>query len=91
MEKEDASDIFLLSVDKRNLIYNVFVGDGDTSSFASVKEACYAKFGECYVIRKEECVGHIQKRMGSGLREYKRKIRSIKLSDGKDVVGSGRL
>ena len=91
MEKEDASDIFLRSVDKRILIYNVFVGDGETSSFVRVKEACYAKFGECYVIRKEECVGHIQKRMGSGIREYKRKMHSIKLSDGKGVGGSGRL
>ena len=91
MEKEDASDIFLRSVDKRNLIYNVFVGDGETSSFARVKEACYAKFGECYVIRKEVCVRHIQKRMGSGLRKYKMKMRTIKLSDGKGVGGSGRL
>ena len=78
-------------MDKRNLIYNVFVGAGDTSSFASVKEACYAKYEECYVIRKEECTGHIQKRMESGMREYKRKIRPIKLNDGKDVGGSDRL
>ena len=90
MGKEAASDIFSTFGGKRNMIY-VFVGDGDTSSFASVKEACYAKLEECYVIRKEECVGHIQKRMGSGLREYKRKMRSIKLSDSKGVGGSGRL
>ena len=48
-------------MDKRNLIYNVFVGDGDTSSFARVKEACYAEFGECYVIRKEVCGTHSKK------------------------------
>ena len=86
--EEEATDIFLRSVGKRNLIYNVFVGDGDTSSFTIMKEACYAKFGECYVVMVER-VGHIPKRMGSGLREYKMKIRSIKLSDGKGVGGRG--
>ena len=40
---------------------------------------------------KEECVGHIQKRMGNGLREYKRKKKGMKLSDGKGIGGSGRL
>ena len=48
-------------------------------------------FGDNYIIVKEECVGHIQKRMGSGLREYKRKKRGIKLTDGKTVGGKGRL
>ena len=42
-------------------------------------------------MKKEECVGHIQKRLGSGLREYKRKQRGEKLSDGKTVGGKGRL
>ena len=91
MEKEAASDIFLRSVEKRKLIYNIFVGDRDAASFASVKVACYEKFGDVYTVQKEECVGHIQKRMGSALREYKRKMHSIKLKDGKGVGGSGRL
>ena len=42
-------------------------------------------------MRKEECVGHVQKRMGTGLREYKRKNRGRKLRDGKTVGGSNRL
>ena len=70
---------------KRNLIYNMFVGDGDTGSFAGVKEACYQKYGDLYSVVEEECVGHIQKRMGSGLREYKQKMKSIPLKDGKGV------
>ena len=43
-------------------------------------------FGEKYIVVKEECVGHVQKRLGLGLRELKRK-----LSDGKVIGGKGRL
>ena len=67
------------------------MGDGDTGSFASVRNACYEKYGDMYTVTKVECVAHIQKRMRSGLREYKRKMRSIKLSDNKSVGGTGRL
>ena len=40
---------------------------------------------------KEECTGHVQKRMGGGLHKLKRKRRGQKLSDGKGVAGTGRL
>ena len=91
MEKAGAVEIFLRSIETRHLVYNTFVGDGDTGSFASVRNACYEKYCAMYTVTKEECVGHIQKRMGSGLREYKRKMQSIKLSDNKSVGGTGRL
>ena len=91
MEAEAAKDIFLRSVEKLGLRYTVFVGDGDSSCFSSVKQKCFEVFGENYIIVKEECVGHIQKRLGSGLREYKRKNKGSKLSDGKEIGGKGRL
>ena len=43
------------------------------------------------VVAKEECVGHVQKRMGTRLRDYKKRMRGRKLSDGKGVGGAGRL
>ena len=85
MEKDSATEIFLRSIETRRLVYNIFVGDGDTGTFGTVKEACFEKFGELYGIQKEECVGYIQKKMGKGLRQYKLKNKSIKLSDGKGV------
>ena len=91
METQGAKEIFLRSVAKRNMKYVEFVGDGDSGCFGSVKKACYEKYGDGYVVVKEECVGHVQKRMGTGLREYKRKMRGKKLSDGKTVGGVGRL
>ena len=90
METDGAKEIFLRSMNN-NLIYEVFVGDGDSSSFGRVKEACYEKYGELYTITKEECSGHVQKRMGTRLREYKRINKGKKLSDGRSVGGRNRL
>ena len=91
MESDGACEIFLRSIKSRSLRYTTFVGDGDTGCFGNVNKKCREIFGDEYTIRKEECVGHIQKRMGSGLREYKRKKKDIKLSDGKVAGGKGRL
>ena len=44
-----------------------------------------------YIVTKEECVGHVQKRVGTALRELKRKLRGTKLSDGKTIGGKNRL
>lgn len=90
MEASGAIEIFTRSIDERNLLYETFVGDGDTDCFGSVKEAC-ENHHPMYVIKKEECVGHIQKRMGYALRQYKKRNRGIKLSDGNSVGGRNRL
>ena len=50
-----------------------------------------AKYGDDYIVQKEECVGHVQKRLGSSLRQYKNSKKGQKLSDGKGVAGRGRL
>ena len=65
MESDGTIEIFQRSIDTRKLIYSTYVGDGDSGSFSVVKNACLEKYGELYMITKEECVGHIQKRMGS--------------------------
>ena len=91
METTAAVEMFTRSVEKHNLKYTTFVGDGDSSCFAHVKEACFDKYGDGYVVRKEECVGHIQKRIGHALREYNRRHKGIKLADHKSVGGPKRL
>ena len=91
MEKVGTTDIFLRSVDKRNMKYVTFVGDGDSASFGTVKEACLNVYGNEYVVQKEECVGHIQKRMGTALRKLKRKSKGILLADNKTIGDKGRL
>lgn len=91
IERDAAIEMFLRSIDKRSLRYTQYIGDGDSSSFACVKERCLQKYGESYDVKKEECIGHIQKRMGTGLRELKRKYQGKKLTDGKAIGGAGRL
>ena len=56
-----------------------------------MSDALFEKYGEQYVVIKEDYVGHTQKRMGSSLRKYKIKKRDIKLPDNGTVGGSGRL
>ena len=48
-------------------------------------------YGSGTVIEKQECIGHIQKRVGSRCRELRRSLKGKKLADGKGVSGKGRL
>ena len=91
MEREGAVEMFLRSVDKHNLKYTEYVSDGDTNSFGAVVQALSEKFGDQYKVTKEDCIGHIQKRMGSSLRNYKNKSKGVVLADGKSTGGAGRL
>lgn len=91
MENKGAIAMFKRSIAKRSLKYTTFVGDGDSSCFGNVSEAVKVAHGDSYQITKEECVGHIQKRMGTALDAYKKSMRGKKLNDGKGVGGAGRL
>ena len=90
MEAKGAAELFLRSIEKRNIMYTTFVGDGDSNCFGIVKEEC-EKLGIAYDIVKEECVGHIQKRLGTALRQLKLRMRGKKLADGKNVGGGKHL
>ncbi|GFY01100.1 uncharacterized protein TNCV_5075671 [Trichonephila clavipes] len=46
---------------------------------------CGKPYGDSIEIEKIECVGHVQKRMGSRLRKLKSSLGKKKLSDGKTV------
>ena len=87
MEAKAAVEMFERSIEKRRLRYTLFVGDGDSSCFGSVKDA----MKDIYNVEKEECVGHVQKRMGSSLKTFKTDHKGKRLADGKPVGGKGRL
>ena len=42
-------------------------------------------------VKKIECTAHVQKRMGTRLRNKKKELSKKKLSDGKTIAGQGRL
>lgn len=79
--------IFQRSEKKRNVKYVGYIGDGDTKTFQAITEA--SPYGAETSVSKIECVGHIQKRMGTRLRKLKQA--GVKCSDGKSVGGKGRL
>ena len=68
MEPEGADRIFQRSVEKHNLRYTEFYGDGDSKSFTRVK-GVYEDDG--IEMEKKECIGHVQKRVGTALHKLK--------------------
>ena len=89
MESAGAINIFHRSVAKYNLRYTKYLGDGDSSSFSKIVES--KPYGQDFIIKKLECIGHIQKRIGSRLRQLKIDHKGKKLTDGKGIAGKGRL
>eukprot|EP00112_Aurelia_sp_Birch-Aquarium-sp1_P015936 Seg357.6 transcript_id=Seg357.6/GoldUCD/mRNA.D3Y31 product="hypothetical protein" protein_id=Seg357.6/GoldUCD/D3Y31 len=80
--------IFSRSIEKHSLRYTEFLGDGDSKAQTQLKNE--RVYGD-REITKLECVGHIQKRMGSRLRSLKKSCGKEKLADGKSIGGKGRL
>lgn len=72
MEPVGAYRIFERSVETRKLRYVNFFGDGDSKAYAAVKDI-YGKDS----VKKYECIGHIQKRVGSRLRKLKQKQKGL--------------
>lgn len=89
MDPVGCYEIFSRSITKHNLRYKEFLGDGDSKAYNQlVQENVY---GDDHKVEKLECVGHVQKRMGSRLRSLKKRIAKTKLRDGKTLGGKGRL
>ena len=89
MESACMVDLWERSLAKRGLRYTTFVGDGDSKGFRSVTKA--APYGPDVHIEKDNCIGHVQKRMGTRMRSLLREYKGKKLVDGKGLGGRGRL
>ncbi|GFV35133.1 uncharacterized protein TNCV_292481 [Trichonephila clavipes] len=89
MEVDGMLRIFNRSEKLHNLKYSNYIGDGDTKTFNALSEN--KPYGDDYLIQKIECVGHVQKRMGTRLMKLKLVYSKKELSDGKTIGGKGRL
>ena len=78
METEGVARIFLRSEELHNLQYTEFFGDGDSKAYNRV-ENIYKNVH----VEKKECVGHVQKRVGTVLRKLKK--------ENKGFGGKGKL
>ncbi|GFV41170.1 uncharacterized protein TNCV_1102331 [Trichonephila clavipes] len=72
MEAVGALKIFERSLIKQDLQYTVYYGDGNSKGFLQVKDI----YGENSVT-KLECIGYIQKRVGSRLRKLKKNVKGF--------------
>ncbi|GFS70953.1 uncharacterized protein TNCV_2720081 [Trichonephila clavipes] len=76
---------FFRSEQKHGLKYQRYIGDGDSKTFLSIAEK--KPYGDSVPIEKIECVGHVQKRMGSRLRKLKALWGKRSFPMGKQLVG----
>ncbi|XP_035228868.1 uncharacterized protein LOC118200978 [Stegodyphus dumicola] len=88
MEVDGMIKIFHRSEAERGLKYINYIGDGDSRTFPAIRDS---KPYDDETVSKLECVGHVQKRMGTRLRKLKQDYRCKKLEDGKPLSGKGRL
>ena len=72
MEKDGTVKIFKRSIDRHKMRYMNFYGDGDTKSFYAIENIYPER-----TVRKYECVGHVQKRMGKRLRQLRKTVKGL--------------
>ena len=75
MEQSGVFTLYKRSVEKIQLRYDPYVGDGDNSSYREVYKA--AVYGPTKLVGKEQDVGHVIKRMGTNLRSIVRDYKGI--------------
>ena len=85
MEVTGAQRIFSRSIENNNLRYVEMFSDVDSKTYPAIKETYINCSGDLLGIevQKKECVGHVQKRVGTRLRKLKRDV--------KGLGGKGRL
>lgn len=74
MEPEGAKRIFNRSMELHKLQYTEYYGDGDSKGFDEVEDT-YEE--HCVKVKKKECVGHVQKRLGTALRKLKKETKGL--------------
>ena len=81
--------------DKKGVKFRNYIGDGDSKTYGAIVES--KPYGENYVINKKECVGHVQKRMGTRLRDLVKKTTTDVVTKNKKIIkkktlsGKGKL
>ena len=65
MESDGVIEMYRRSVNNYSIRYNPLIGDGDSSAYATIDRE--RPYGDTVFVRKEECVNHVTKRMGTNL------------------------
>ena len=88
MESAGIPKIVQRSIITRKLRYLFYLGDGSSKAFLEVvKNNLYPGL----TIKKQDCVGHVQMRMGTRLRAVRVSLKRKILTDGKAISWRNRL
>jgi len=74
MEVDAVIEMFRRSVKLHNVKYINYIGDGDSKTYKGIVDA--KPYGD-FIVAKKECIGHVQKRMGSRLRNLKKNTKGL--------------
>ncbi|KYN09153.1 hypothetical protein ALC57_18735 [Trachymyrmex cornetzi] len=83
MEVDSIIEMFKRSVKKYKVRYLNYIGDSDSKTYSGIIKA--APYGDDVLIKKKECVGHVQKRMGIRLRNLVNTVVEVTKTKGKVV------
>jgi len=72
MEVDAVVEMFQRSETLHQVKYAYYIGDGDSKTFKGITDA---KPYENFTVLKKECIEHVQKRMGTRLRNIKKKTK----------------
>lgn len=70
MEVDAIKEMFLRSEKKYNVKYSNYIGDGDSKTYKAILDL--NPYGNDLQVIKNECIGHVEKRMGTRLRNLKK-------------------
>ncbi|KYN10344.1 Aminopeptidase N [Trachymyrmex cornetzi] len=74
MEPDAMVEMFSRSESLYNVRYAYYIGDGDSKTHKSIQDA--KPYGDFPVVKKE-CIGHVQKRLGTRLRNLKKEVKNL--------------
>lgn len=77
MEADAIIEMFQCSESLYQVKYGSYIRDGDSKTFKGILDA---EPYEDLTVQKKECIDHVQKRMGTRLRNLKKKVKGL---DGK--------
>lgn len=66
MEVDSVKEMFARSEEEFGVRYGNYIGDGDSKTFNGILDL--NPYGDDFIVVKNECIGHVEKRMGTRLR-----------------------
>ena len=75
MESSAAVDIWNRSIAKHDLVYGTYIGDEDSSSYNNLPKS--DPYNGVAHVRKEECLGHVQKRIKKRLHKTTKVFKGV--------------